>query len=147
MTPQEFETSILNPTLSAVCTLSATKGKEYTQDGERLKNFKDLASDLGISPESVCFIFLKKHIDAIKSFVKFKEVYSEPIEGRIDDAILYLILLKALISENELVVAITEETGRFQCPCCDWRTNDEKYFKVHIKECEAKTKHILGKSW
>lgn len=91
--------SLINSTFEAITRLNDTKGREYANDADATANFKTRASQLGIDPLKVWGIFFGKHIDAIYAFIRTSRVLSEPIEGRIDDAILYLILLKALVAE------------------------------------------------
>jgi len=82
------------------------KGDEYTQ-GDRLDNFTRLAKELNLTAKQVLWVYLKKHLDSIASYIKdeaesrktgkpMKEL-SEPIEGRVKDARVYLSLLRALI--------------------------------------------------
>jgi hypothetical protein len=86
--------------------IGATKGKEYTQ-GDRLDNFKRLAIEMKISPKQVLWVYLKKHLDSIASYIAVDAksatppVLSEPIEGRIKDARVYLSLLRGLIEEEK----------------------------------------------
>lgn len=80
--------------------VAETKGREYTQ-GDRLDNFKRIGRELGIDPKVVLWVYLKKHLDSIASFIKNKKVLSEPIQGRIMDARVYLCLLRGLIEEEE----------------------------------------------
>lgn len=97
---------LLDNTHKNLVNMTATKGEEYSRnDSDQLDNFKRQAAELGISPMMVLTVYLNKHLDAIKSFIKNGREFSEPIEGRIDDAILYLVLLKGLISDhrNELI--------------------------------------------
>lgn len=99
MTAYEFN-DLLQTTFVEIFELSQTKGKEYTQDGDRLKNFVETGEDLNIHPSKTCFLFMKKHWDSLRSFMKFGKVHStESIESRIHDLILYLILLKAILKE------------------------------------------------
>jgi hypothetical protein len=82
-----------------------TKGMEYTQ-GNRLDNFNRLAKELGVSPKLILWVYLKKHIDSIANYIKKDnegtlEKLSEPIEGRIMDARVYLSLLRGLIVEQK----------------------------------------------
>lgn len=79
--------------------IAQTKGREYTQ-GDRLDNFKRIAAELGINPKKVLWVYLKKHLDSIASYIKNEQVLSEPIEGRIMDARVYLALLRGLIEEE-----------------------------------------------
>lgn len=115
MIPQDFKTLIMDKTFKIIQDLSETKGKEYTQGEDRLKNFKDIANDLGIDSKAAWYVYFKKHIDAIKSYIKFNKSFStETIESRIDDAILYLILLKGIIYEEKITISIIYNEGEVE---------------------------------
>lgn len=90
----------IDNTLVEILELNNTKGREYATEEDGLANFKNRAKQMGITPGQVWGIFYGKHSDAIFSYLKGGKALSEPIQGRIDDAILYLILLKALITEG-----------------------------------------------
>lgn len=90
---------LIDQTLGDIHDLNDSKGREYASEADGLANFKNRAEQMGITPLQVWGIFYGKHSDAIFSYLKRGEVLSEPIEGRIDDAILYLVLLKALVRE------------------------------------------------
>ena len=92
---------IIDDTLETIHDLNATKGLEYASEADGLANFKNRSAQLGLTPMQVWGIFYGKHSDAIYSYLRNGEVLSEAIEGRIDDAILYLILLKGLIREQD----------------------------------------------
>jgi hypothetical protein len=81
-----------------------TKGKEYAHDIERFANFKRLSQELGnLKPEIIAYIFFKKHLDSIVSYLKEGKEYSdEGIEGRFVDAITYLTLIYGMIVEEKL---------------------------------------------
>lgn len=82
--------------------MRTTKGKEYANSEDRFANFKRLASELGMSPEQVLWVYLTKHLDAIRSYIRTQQTHStEPIQGRIVDAITYLTLLAGIIFERE----------------------------------------------
>ena len=82
--------------------LLAQKGIEYASDEDALANFKKRSDDIGIDPKQILWIFLSKHLDSIKHFIKKGHVASnEPIEGRIHDARNYLCLLACLIAEDK----------------------------------------------
>ena len=83
--------------------IGKTKALEYTQ-GDRLDNFKRIATELGITPKKALWVYLKKHLDSIASYIKTEKVLSEPIEGRIKDARVYLALLRGLIEEEKEIV-------------------------------------------
>jgi hypothetical protein len=49
----------------------------------------------------VGWVYLKKHLDSIASYVKDGKIHStEPIRGRIVDAIVYLTLIGGMIEER-----------------------------------------------
>ena len=107
MTNETFKSLLANQ-FNQLNLLSNTKGKEYARDdSDSLANFKRLGVSLDMSPEAVLFVYLSKHLDAITHYIA-KQGWdrpgsgSEPIEGRIDDAILYLILLKGLLQDRAL---------------------------------------------
>ena len=79
-----------------------TKGKEYAHSQDRFANFNRLAEELEISNIKIGWIFLRKHLDSIASYVKCGKVHStESIRGRIVDAIVYLTLIGGMIAETE----------------------------------------------
>ncbi len=80
------------------------KNADYSQGeqrGDRTAAFKRIARDTEVTPEKVWYVFFSKHIGAIVSYIKRGQVESEPIDGRIDDAINYLVLLGDLISQDD----------------------------------------------
>jgi len=80
--------------------INKTKGHDYAGDSDALSNFKRNADRLGLTPIQVWGVYFHKHLDAIETFVREGAVASEPIEGRIRDAILYLHLLHGLIEDG-----------------------------------------------
>jgi hypothetical protein len=86
------------------------KGREYqntVDDGINVfENFETTAAELDITREDVLWIFFTKHRNSISKFIKdlktkeisqIEENISEPINGRILDAINYLLLLNAMV--------------------------------------------------
>lgn len=84
-----------------IAEINDKKGKDYAGDDDALANFKAAAEQLGVSPYTIWAVYAHKHWSAIMSFCKEGQVESEPIEGRIHDAILYLFLLLGLVHDNE----------------------------------------------
>ena len=103
MTRQEFEhyQAIL---FSKCADIATAKGNEYSGLEDAHMNFKRLGHKLGLPPEKVLMVYLTKHMDSIDSFIRSgldSSHLTEPIEGRIIDAITYLSLLAALIETGE----------------------------------------------
>lgn len=105
MTYKEFETLVAKM-IAEEAAVGKSKGTEYTQGEDRLDNFKRLAKDIGITPKQVLWVFLKKHLDSISTYIRKEADISpqnltEPIEGRVMDARVYLSLLRGLIEEDK----------------------------------------------
>lgn len=86
--------------------LTSSKGDEYTLGRESaIDNFERASADLGISREMVLMVYFGKHVDAIKNYVRSggNTPTSEPITGRIEDAILYLMLLYSMVLGDDQV--------------------------------------------
>lgn len=98
MTKSEFRT-LLSKTFADLEALTALKGEEYSGSDDQLANFKRNAEQTGASVLLVWYIYFNKHIDSIRNFIRSGDVLSEPITSRIDDAMLYLLLLKAIVKE------------------------------------------------
>ena len=103
MQRQDFIEKIIKTTMDKILEINKTKGEEYSGANDVCKNFKRQAEMLDIDPKLVWAVYVNKHWDAIMSHVKNGIVFSEPIEGRIYDTILYLLLYRALIKDQDTV--------------------------------------------
>lgn len=101
MTRKDFS-DLVESTYEECTEIIRAKGVDYTKSSEdALANFKETGKDIGIDPLQVWYIFAQKHWQAIANYVKTGgQSESEPIEGRIHDAINYLLLGKGLIVER-----------------------------------------------
>ena len=76
--------------------------KEYAQDlNEAFANFHRGAHAVGIDRKQILWIYLSKHLDGITAAIKGHMSKSEPVYGRIMDAIVYLTLLYGMFLEDE----------------------------------------------
>ena len=106
---------MVDETFEEIKRLSEQKGGEYAGDGDRLENFKRNGRALDLPMESVWAVYAAKHWDAIIQWIKdigrdTTRVRAEPLEGRIDDLIVYLLLLKYRMRErNEIAGDTTAE--------------------------------------
>ena len=112
MTKEHFRRTI-RQLYERLLELTVSKGEEYTDRDEhnQFQNFEDLAEQLDLSREKVLWVFLQKHLNAIRTYVKDdgQRVQSEPIAGRIDDAILYLLLLRGMTMDVESDIQAWED--------------------------------------
>jgi hypothetical protein len=87
-----------------------TKGAEYSGDDDKFANFKRIAKEMDSPLGLVWYVYFKKHLDSLNSFLKrwnkgekitdIEKELSEPISGRIGDMIVYLFLIKGMIDER-----------------------------------------------
>jgi hypothetical protein len=78
-----------------------TKGLDYTTTDDRLANFKDNAKNLNLTVRQSWAVFFYKHISAILTWARGGELKSESITSRFHDAINYLLLGLAIMTEEE----------------------------------------------
>ena len=110
--------ALLARSVDSIRALAETKGSEYAHGDDRLDNFRRAGAELGLPMEIVWRIYAGKHWDAITTYIRDIQngtlrMRSEPIEGRIDDLIVYLLLLKAMVEEKKQG---QEERQREQAP-------------------------------
>lgn len=75
--------------------------KEYAHDeNNAFGNFERLQSDLSIDRKQVLWVYLKKHLDGILSFIRGHTSQREDVRGRILDSIVYLILLYGMVEDE-----------------------------------------------
>lgn len=85
--------------------LTATKGEEYKRaEDNQFANFERGAAALGMTREQVLWVYASKHLDSIITYIKDaaegrEREYAEPITGRIDDVILYMLLLRGMVAK------------------------------------------------
>ena len=85
--------------------LFTTKNAEYGDKGDILSNFRRLADAQGVPLSTAWFFLAGKHIDSVTQYVKDARENkmrkrSEPIRDRIDDMVVYSLLLLAIVAEE-----------------------------------------------
>ena len=107
ITNAEME-ELFKATFAEILELRRLKSGEYAQDQDALNNFRSDAADLGLNMETIWRVFANKHWRSLSKYISdletgFKRERSEPIEGRVDDLIVYLLLFKAIMKERQSV--------------------------------------------
>ena len=64
-------------------------------------NFERVGNSLDISREKALTVYLLKHIDGVMAYLKGHRSQREDVRGRIKDAIVYLMLLWAMVEERD----------------------------------------------
>jgi len=79
-----------------------SKGDTYAgASQDKFANFKRLAAKLSLHEFKILMVYMQKHLDAIDAFVREEYNDPEPIDGRIKDAINYLLILYGMIIESK----------------------------------------------
>lgn len=68
-------------------------------------NFDRVAERLGISREAVLMTYAEKHLDGIHSWIKGHRSQRESVKGRINDVMVYMVLLRGMVDEREALEA------------------------------------------
>lgn len=116
MNTEEFN-AYVRSVQDATTRLLLLKGGEYSQSSDRLSNFKLAADRLHLTKYDIWSVYFDKHLEAIRTFISdtkhgIERERSEPIAGRIHDAINYLILLGAIIEEDESSIRTNRHAAR-----------------------------------
>ena len=103
MTNKKFA-SILDQRIIKIRSVLSAKACEYASDDDRLHNFKKAACFTRETPSQVCTGFFLKHLvsvlDIVEEYARLDFRKSELVDEKIGDAINYLILLEALLTES-----------------------------------------------
>jgi len=106
--------SVSNPQLLIVADaikraeqLFTSKNSEYGDNGDILANFRRLAQQQDLPMSTVWMMLAGKHMDSIQQYVKDVRASkgrnrTEPMSARIDDLIVYSILLLAIVNEEQV---------------------------------------------
>lgn len=64
-------------------------------------NFERLAVELDMTREAVLWVYAKKHADGIASWIRGHKSQREGVEGRINDLLVYLLLLRCMVEDRK----------------------------------------------
>ncbi len=115
MTKQEMA-KVMEGVFAECVKLREAGQTEYAhRDTNAFANFERVAERLGLSREQVLLVYLEKHLDGIHSHVQGHRSQREDVKGRINDAIVYLCLLRGMVEETKRASSraeITTTVGR-----------------------------------
>lgn len=113
MTAQERKT-FSDQLIARTLATQTEKAKEYGSQTDVLANFKRVSTLLGdkVSPQMAAIVYLMKHLDSIaKHYSGEAPSLTEPIDGRIQDAINYLIIIHLLDIDLNTPESLEEGPG------------------------------------
>lgn len=86
--------------------IADTKGLEYCIESDnRFANLDREGNELGVRNIFIAWVYCRKHLNSIGSFVKRGKVLSnESIRSRIIDAIAFLTLIAGMIEEDQIQI-------------------------------------------
>ena len=102
MTTEKFN-KIVDEMLETCRETLITKQNEYNLDDDRLSFFKEGTELTKLSPERTLYMFMFKHIKSLADMVASEKKYSKELwEEKIKDNINYLLLLRALLEDDNM---------------------------------------------
>lgn len=95
---------IMSETFLRLDKLREAGQKEYAHDDTNaFANFDRVGKYLSIEREKVLWTYLQKYLDGIVAYINGHRSQRESVHGRIDDAHVYLELLRAMIIDREIL--------------------------------------------
>lgn len=98
---KSFVADVMNEVFNECVKLREEGQKEYAGGDNAFGNFVRIAQDLEVTPEHVLYVYMKKHIDGIVAHIKGHKSQREDVRGRINDTIVYLTILRAMVETRE----------------------------------------------
>jgi len=93
---------LMNTIFDSILKMHKEGQKEYAHDEDNVfANFDRVANQTNADRKFVLWIYLMKHIDGIASYINGHKSQREDVRGRITDALVYLIILWAMINKDE----------------------------------------------
>lgn len=101
MMTQEQMSKIMDQVFEECRGLRAAGQLEYAhKDQDAFANFERTGNDLNLPRETILWIFAMKHRDGIAAYLKGHKSQREDVRGRINDLIVYLVLLRGMIDDT-----------------------------------------------
>ena len=96
---------VMDRILEEVTIMRDAGQSEYAHDDDDVfANFNRVSNLLDVDRKKVLMTYMLKHVDGIAAYVKGHKSQREDVTGRITDCIVYLMLLWAMIEEEDGIV-------------------------------------------
>ena len=107
---QSDMSKVMDRILKEVAIMRDAGQEEYSHDNSDVfANFNRVSNLLDVDRKKVLMTYMLKHVDGIAAYVKGHESQREDVTGRITDCVVYLMLLWAVIEEENGVVHREED--------------------------------------
>jgi len=98
---QEDLALVFDKAIHEIHELRTAGQKEYPGEGnDAFDNFDRIAKELQTTKEKVLWVYAMKHKDGIARYLNGHRSQRESVIGRISDLIVYLLILRGMIEEN-----------------------------------------------
>jgi hypothetical protein len=88
-------------TFATIISLREAKSKDYGESEDALATIDRLSEMTDLTSEHAIFVLMCKHWDVLRKYAISQEPsVADPIASRIDDLIVYLVLMRAVIDER-----------------------------------------------
>ena len=102
---QSDMSKVMDRILKEVAIMRDAGQSEYSHDNSDVfANFNRVSNLLDVDRKKVLMTYMLKHVDGIAAYVKGHESQREDVTGRITDCVVYLMLLWAMIEEEDGIV-------------------------------------------
>lgn len=100
MTVHDYNTYV-KQFFSQCVSIMDTKGRDYAPENKVLVDVSQLAATLGISISGVLFVYMWKHVTALRHFMKHKHLKSEDITSRLRDIANYCAMIAVALEHAD----------------------------------------------
>ena len=102
---QSDMSKVMDRILKEVAIMRDAGQSEYSHDNSDVfANFNRVSDLLDVDRKKVLMTYMLKHVDGIAAYVKGHESQREAVTGRITDCVVYLMLLWAMIEEENGII-------------------------------------------
>ena len=102
---QSDMSKVMDRILKEVAIMRNAGQAEYAHDDDDVfANFNRVSNLLDVDRKKVLMTYMLKHVDGIAAYVKGHKSQREDVTGRITDCVVYLMLLWAMIEEENGIV-------------------------------------------
>lgn len=121
MTKAELSALIQRVFTDEIQPLFSAGNDEYAHSADNaFANFDRVAKRMGLTREHVLLVYVEKHMDGIHSWANGHKSQREDVRGRINDEVVYLLILRGMIDDAEAREReAMAERGAAPCKTCD----------------------------